>query len=151
VTFANLRAQAWKIAAIGSAALGVAALVACVFLAWRGADARSDAAAQKERADRLASDLEAVRQAQVRDAIAANDAAIARRAIEAQVTQHNERAHRVEIIAYEPRPPVPADCPLPDPRLVRELEEGAGRVRAAVDQLRSLHGPAGGAAGAAER
>ncbi|WP_281915660.1 hypothetical protein [Caldimonas thermodepolymerans] len=118
---------------------------------WRAERADGRATAAEAAAADAQAQLTATRAAMVRDAIADTEAATARRAVEGQVAEHHERARRVEEIAHAPRPPVPVVCPLPDPRLVRELEEGAGRVRSAADRLRGLHPAAGpGAAGAAD-
>jgi hypothetical protein len=68
----------------------------------------------------------------------------ARSSADTRLTDHNQRAARVEGIAREPRPPVPAVCPGPDPRLTHELRDGGSRLRAAEGRLRSLGTAAGG-------
>src|SRR5690606_32119442 len=118
---------------------------------WRAERADGRVTAAEAAAADARAQLTATRAAMVRDAIADTEAATARRAVEGQVAEHHERARRVEEIAHAPRPPVPDGCPLPDPGLMRQLEEGAGRVRAAAFRLRSIPPAAGGAAGASER
>lgn len=113
------------------AVLAVAALVACAFL-WMGrtaADARADAAEQRARA--LQGEIAALKEAGKRDDVAAEATTVARKAADARQPIQEARAARVRGYADSA-----GDTCKPDPRIVRELADGADRVRAATGRLR---------------
>lgn len=98
---------------------------------------RSDAMAEQARAADSAKAV-AHEQAAKRDTQSDTATATAKQSADTRLTEHNTRAARVEGIAREPRPPVPAVCPGPDPRISGELHDGTDRLRATEDRLRSL-------------
>ena len=126
------------------AVLAVAALVACLLFWGRLGDARVRADAAEQRAQTAEGNLLAVRQGQVRDALAESATQVAIGRMDDAAAETNERLTRMEG-RLNGRPPVPAVCPEPDPVLVRELGEGADRFRAAGSELRRLRNPEGSA------
>jgi hypothetical protein len=107
-------------------------------------DLRYDAGYSAAVAEQARAATRAQQQAVKRDAKSDAATADARQSADTRNAEHNQRAARVEGIAREPRPPVPAVCPGPDPRLTHELQDGGSRLRAAEGRLRSLGAAAGG-------
>ena len=136
--------QRYAILALG--VLAVALVIGCCFLAARSriSDLRADAAEQ--RAAISEGKFAAMKQAIARDDKSADATNNARAANDSKAAQINKRLAVVEQKAHD-RPPVPVVCPSPDPDLLRELQAGSGRVRAAEDRLRGLRRPAGQSSG----
>lgn len=86
------------------------------------------------------------------DSISAQASDTARRATGARTANINARRAAAEGYAREPRSPVPAVCPVGDPRVVRESQDAASRITATEDRLRSFRpAPGDGAASARTR
>jgi hypothetical protein len=130
----------WR--ATGFAVLAVAACVACFLLAgrYRAVGARADAA--QSRAEAAEAQLEEARKALERERVAGEATDAARSSADRRQAEHEDRARRVEGYARE----AAVDACVPDARLVRELREGADRIRAAEDRLRGLRRAEGEAA-----
>jgi hypothetical protein len=124
------------------AVLAVAALVTCLIFWGRLGDARVRANAAQSRAEKAESDLLAVRQAQVRDALSDTATQIAIGRMDDAAAETNTRLANLER-RINGRPPVPAVCPEPDPVLLRESGEGADRFRSSLGELRRLRGSEG--------
>src|SRR5690606_38456575 len=119
------------------AVLAVAAIVACLFLRGAATHAGLRADAAEQRAEAAEADAQALRGALARDAVAQSQTDLAIARMDAAAEETNQRLSNLERRIHG-RPPVPAVCPDPDPVLVRELAEGAGRFRATGSELRRL-------------
>ena len=127
------------------AVLAVAAVVACLFLGWRGAADRLRADAAEQRAEALAGQVKALKAAEARADVADKATHVALSNMDKAAAETNERLARLEGRIRD-RPPVPAVCPDPDADLLRESQAGADRFRAASGELRRLRGPEGAGA-----
>lgn len=128
------------------AVLAVAAVIVCAFLWVAGDAARARADAAGQRAEALEGQVTAWQESAVRDALADNFTALARTAGEDRAAAITERQARIEVKYRDRIVEVPAVCPAPDADLLRELAEGAARISATEDRLRSLRRPEGQAA-----
>jgi hypothetical protein len=129
--FANLRANAWKFAALLCAVLAVAVFVYCLFLRVGVSDARLRADAAEVAAKSLAGQVAALKEAGRRDAVAQEATTVAREAAAKRQPEQEARAAKVKGYADS----AAGGC-VADPRIVRELEAGESRFRAASDRLR---------------
>jgi gamma-glutamyl phosphate reductase len=146
VILSSLRAAAWKYATLAFAVLAVAAVVWCLFLRADAASADLRAATAEARADDLALQVQDLKQARERDAVAQSATDTARASGEDRATAITERIARTEVKYRDRIVEVPAVCPAPDPELLRELAEGSARVSATEGRLRGLRRPEGQAA-----
>ena len=135
---AEIRARAWQLGTLLCAALAVAAVIAFLYQRAGAASDRARADAATGRAEALAGQLAEARKALEREAFSVEATEAARESAETRQAEHQERAERVRTIVREVEVTVPAVCPLPDPRLMRELAEGTARLRSAEDRLRGL-------------
>lgn len=143
----EIRANAWKFAAIAVAVLAVAAVLAALY--FRGNASVSDASASKAKQERDAAraQVDALKAARQRDVAAYLEAAKARYTVDAHTAKSNNRLTQIEVRYRDRIVEVPAACPAPDADLMRELGEQTARLSGAEDRLRRVRRAAEGDAG----
>ena len=143
IAFAELRAQGWRIAAALFGVLAVALFIWCAFLLAGVRRERADAIEARNSARAAELHAQALTDALARDATSDAFTATARTGMDANAASTNARLAALESKSRD-RPPVPPACPSPDPDLMRESAEAAGRFRAAEGRLRDLRAAQGG-------
>lgn len=142
IGFSELRANAWRFAAIALGVLAVALLITCLIF-WNSATrANVRADAESARAEALQTELATVRESMARDAVANSFTEGARAAMENSAAETNARFAKLQGI-LNGRSPVPVDCPSPDPDIMRELAEGSRNFSSSLGRLRGLRSAEG--------
>lgn len=136
--FAELRANAWKTAAVVVAALAVVLLIVALY--FRGVAAVSDASAEqaKQEASQARAEVDALKEARVRDVKAFIAASAARQSVDEHTAVSDQRATQIEVKYRDRIVEVPAVCPGPDADLLRDQHAQAERLSAAENRLRGI-------------
>ena len=138
----ELRANAWRFAALALSVLAVALLIVGLLFWVRGTSAVARADAAEQRAEASEARAKALSEALARDGVSDGFTATAQQAMDTNAAAITSRLSAIEGRLHD-RAPVPAVCPEPDPVLVRDAAEAASRIRAAEGRLRSLRTPEG--------
>jgi hypothetical protein len=128
----------WQSVAAILGVLAVALLIAALY--FRGTAAVSDARAHKaeQEADQARAEVDALKEARLRDVKAFIAASAARQAVDQQTAESDQRAAQIEVKYRDRIVEVPAVCPGPDADLLRDQQAQAERLSAAESRLRGV-------------
>ena len=128
----------WQSVAAILGVLAVALLIAALY--FRGTAAVSDALADKaeQEADQARAEVDALKEARLRDVKAFIAASAARQAVDQQTAESDQRAAQIEVKYRDRIVEVPAVCPGPDADLLRDQQAQAERLSAAENRLRGI-------------
>lgn len=128
----------WQSVAAILGVLAVALLIAALY--FRGTAAVSDARADKaeQEADQARAEVDALKEARLRDVKAFIAASAARAQVDEQTAVSDQRAAQIEVKYRDRIVEVPAVCPGPDADLLRDQQAQAERLSAAEGRLRGI-------------
>ena len=128
----------WQSVAAILGVLAVALLIAALY--FRGTAAVSDARADKaeQEADQARAEVDALKEARLRDVKAFIAASTARAQVDEQTAVSDQRAAQIEVKYRDRIVEVPAVCPGPDADLLRDQQAQAERLSAAENRLRGI-------------